>query len=138
MGVQNAFRVCSRAGGVDQESRIVGGGIGVSGDRPAFDGGYERCLGDDGENGREGAVRQAVVEDDGGGLTVVQHEREFALGEVRRYGNRDEAARDGSEKRERIGGAIAQADENAVAALQLVFGVKSIGSPKHRVLQGSV
>ncbi len=83
-------------------------------------------------------MRQAVVEDDGGSFAVVQHEGQLALGEVRRRGNGDEAPRNGAEKGERIGGAIAQADENAAAGLQLVFGAEGIGSPKRRLLQGRV
>ena len=83
-------------------------------------------------------MRQAVVEDDGRGFAVVQHERQFALGEVRRCGDGNEAARDGSEKRDRVGGAIAQADENAAAGLQRVLSAEGIGSPKHRLLDGGV
>ena len=105
------------------------------GERPGFDGGGERVFGNDDEPGREGAMRQAVVEDDRRGFGVVQHEGQLALGEVRRGEDGNEAACDRSEKRDRVGGTIAQADEDPVAGLQLVPGAEGIGSPKHSLLQ---
>ncbi len=136
--MQDAFRFGGRPGCIDEESRIVGSGIRILGHGPGFDGGGERLFGNDNETGREGAMRQAVVEDDSRGFGVLQHEGQFATGEVRRGRDGNEAARDRSEKRDRVGGAIAQANQDPASGLKLVRGAEGIGSPKHSLLDGGV
>ncbi len=138
VSMQHALRVCRRARGVDQERRIACGCLSVLGHRAGLDGNRKGLFREDREIGREGAMGQAVIEQDGGCFAVFQHEGQFPRGEVRRCGDRNEAAGDGAEKCKRIGGAIAQADEDPAAGLQFALGSERIGGAKNRLLQSAV